>query len=124
MRARAANEYSGAARAPETRRVYSSLWRGWSDWASENGWEPVPAAPESVAAYLEERAGADSLSTLRSRRVAISQEHLDRGLPDPSATQRTHLLFVRLNREMGAAQKQARGINARHLQGLRAAAAG
>jgi len=73
------------ARAPTTRRVYESAWRGWSAWAQTRGFPELPAAPEHVAAYLAARADEGvSVATLGVIRAAIRAVHADQGAPDPA----------------------------------------
>ena len=68
-----------------TRRNYLAAWRRFSDWADREGLAAIPALPETVAAYLAERA-ANGLSpaSLRLDRAAIHYHHTDAGHANPA----------------------------------------
>ena len=74
-----------ASRAPATRRVYASAWRRFVAWCEAGGHASLPAAPETVAAYLAERAeGGLGPASIRLDRAAIRAEHLAKQLPSPT----------------------------------------
>lgn len=71
--------------APSTARVYSAGWRDFRAWSSENGIDPLPARPEHVAEFLEDRENL-SRSTLRNRISAIRHVHRMSGRDDPTSS--------------------------------------
>lgn len=71
--------YIEQADAPGTRRVYASDWRHFNGWALEAGFEPLPAAPSTVAAYLASQAGLYAIATMRRRLAAIARVHREAG---------------------------------------------
>ena len=73
-----------ASRAANTTRAYRSGWVAWQRWATEHGYQVMPAAPVAVAAYLAHRAeqGA-AVATVRMARAAISAAHRQGGADDP-----------------------------------------
>ena len=68
-----------------TRRNYRAAWRRFQMWAGREGLSAIPAAPETVAAYLAERAD-DGLSpaSLRMDRAAIHYHHTEAGHANPT----------------------------------------
>ena len=68
-----------------TRRNYVAAWCRFQMWADREGLCPIPALPETVAAYLAERA-ANGLSpaSLRMDRAAIRYHHTDAGHANPA----------------------------------------
>ena len=61
-----------ASRAPATRRVYASAWGRFAAWCEAQGHPSLPAAPETVAAYLAERAQTGlAPASIRLDRAAI-----------------------------------------------------
>ena len=54
-----------ASHAPATLRNYRAAWGRFRQWCDREEVEPLPAAAESVAAYVAERAEDRSLSTVR-----------------------------------------------------------
>jgi len=50
-------EYIRASKAENTLRGYSSDWGDFCAWSEAHGLSPLPASPESVAAYIAECAG-------------------------------------------------------------------
>ena len=74
-----------ASRAPATVRVYASAWRRFAAWCEAQGYPSLPAAPETVAAYLAERAdGGRAPASIRLDRAAIRAAHRDISLPSPT----------------------------------------
>lgn len=58
-----AREYTAAARAHSTRRIYRTFWLQFEAWAIDRGRAYLPADPETVALYL-----ADLAESTRPRR--------------------------------------------------------
>ena len=114
--------------APATRRHYESAWRAFAAWCDAEGYEPLPAAPETVAAYLTDRAASGvSVSSLKLARAAIRYQHESRGLDSPthSAGVARVLRGLRRRAAMSGVQTgpgQARGLSASHLAAIRATA--
>ena len=72
--------------AESTRTSYASAWRQWDSWCSGRGIPALPAVPESLAAFLTERAETGlSFGTLDGYCSAIAHRHHQEGLPDPTA---------------------------------------
>jgi hypothetical protein len=71
--------------AESTRTSYASAWSQWESWCRGRGFAALPAAPETLAAYLAERAESGiCLGTLDGACSAIAHRHHQEGLPDPA----------------------------------------
>jgi integrase len=86
---RAAVAYALASKAPNTLRAYDADWRHFTAWCGRRGRAALPAAPETVAAYLAAHArGAGGarklrLATLQRRLAAIGAYHTASRHPNP-----------------------------------------
>src|SRR4051812_38939161 len=63
-------EFSRAAKSAATIRAYRSDWRVFTAWCAARGLATMPAAPESVAAFLATEATRGTKASTLSRRVA------------------------------------------------------
>jgi site-specific recombinase XerC len=77
--------YVEAARAPNTLRGYRSDWAEFSSWCTRQRRDPLPAAADTITAYLTElaRSGA-KVGTMSRRLSSIRFAHQLRDLPDPT----------------------------------------
>lgn len=72
-------------RSPNTTRAYQGDAELFVKWCRKNGHEPLPASPETVAAYVAERADAGRRpSTLQRNLAAIAKAHELAGLISPT----------------------------------------
>jgi integrase len=71
----AARDYAGDAHAAATRRAYRADWADFRAFCQAAGFCPLPAAPQTVAAYLAAMASTHAASTLARRLAAIGQAH-------------------------------------------------
>ena len=109
-----------------TRRNYAGAWRLFARWAGREGFSALPAKPETVAAYLAERA-ADGLSpaSLRMDRAAIRHHHSEAGHANPADNEGVRRVMRGLTRRAayeGRTPKQAAALTARALEAIRATA--
>ena len=70
--------------AAQTERLYAGDWAAFADWACATGQPALPAAAETIAAYLEALAGRLGPGSLGRRLAAIGHHHRQQGLPAPS----------------------------------------
>jgi hypothetical protein len=68
-------EYIRASKAENTLRGYSADWRDFCAWSEAHGLSPLPATPESVAAYIAECAGRLKVGSIQRRLNAITGAH-------------------------------------------------
>ena len=65
-------------------RSYASQWNRFVAWSQESGKRSLPASPQDVAAYLEDRSGTGARpSTLRAASASIARNHKDAGFDAP-----------------------------------------
>src|SRR6202000_2012948 len=67
--------YQAAAAAPATLRAYKADLENFKAWCLAHGFQPMPAAPETVGAYLAAAGLGYALPTLRRRVAAIARAH-------------------------------------------------
>ncbi len=111
--------------APKTLRSYETAWRQFQAWCSDEGYESLPAAPETVAAYLAERARQGlSRSSLSIDRAAVRYHHETAGY-DPTGSAGVKRVMSGLRRRAAKHQSKARqatGIRRTDLAAIRATA--
>ena len=77
-------EYASRDLSDETRRVYALQWEQFASWAERRGAQALPAAPETVAAYLSGRAEDRSVSWISQAVAAIRKAHERADLESPT----------------------------------------
>ena len=77
-------EYIRASKAANTLRGYQSDWRDFTAWCESHGLCPLPASPETVAAYIAECAGRLKVGSIQRRLNAIAEAHKAVGLESPT----------------------------------------
>ena len=77
-------EYIRASKAENTLRGYQSDWRHFCAWCESHGLCPLPASPETVAAYIAECAGRLKVGSVQRRLNAIAEAHKAVGLESPT----------------------------------------
>jgi integrase len=108
-------DYIRASKAENTLRAYQSDWQHFAAWCQAQGLPALPAAPETVAAYLAAHAEeqswpagtqkALSVATLQRRLVAIGQAHKAAGLDDPAKAAGVKATWQGIRRAKGVAQR-------------------
>jgi site-specific recombinase XerD len=95
----AATQYRRASRSENTRRAYRAAVARFCDWCRVHGRTALPAAPETVAAFLAAEARADlAVNTLRLRHAAVRYLHLLAGYPPPTAAAVVSTTFAGIKR--------------------------
>ena len=107
-----------------TRRNYLAAWRRFEAWADRESLSSIPALPETVAAYLAERA-ANGLSpaSLRLDRAAIRHHHTDAGHANPADNEGVRRVLRGLTRRAareGRTPRQAAALTQEGLAAIRA----
>ena len=122
--AEAVHDAIGASMAPNTRRAYRTQWAAFTTWADGRGVQSLPAAPETLAAYLAARAEADGLklATLKGMAAAVGAAHKAAGLDNPADSEGVRCTLKGLGRKVGAPQRQAPGLTADAMAAVRATA--
>jgi hypothetical protein len=95
----AAAQYRRASRSENTLRAYRSAVARFTGSCAAHGRTALPAAPETVAAFLADEARAElAVNTLRLRHAAIRYMHLLAGYPPPTATAVVSTTFAGIKR--------------------------
>ena len=95
------SQYISASIADATRRAYRTDLADYMQWGGA-----VPATPETIAAYLADRADTLSPVTLARRLVAIGRAHASQGMPDPTKADLVRVVLRGVKRKNGTAQRQ------------------
>ncbi len=106
--------YVKAATRDNTRRSYRSAIEHFE--VSWGGF--LPATSDSIARYLSDNASTLAVSTLRQRLAAISQWHIDQGMPDPTKAPLVKKVLRGIRAVHPAQQKQAKPFQLIQLEQL------
>jgi site-specific recombinase XerD len=77
-------EFIRASKAESTIRGYRADWQDFCGWCEADSLSPLPASPETVAAYIAECAGRLKVGTVQRRMNAIAEAHKAVGLESPT----------------------------------------
>lgn len=114
-----------AALSPNTRRAYSTAWRGFAEYAERHGQPSAPATPELVAAYLAHRhAEGASTATLRMASAAIAKAHAVAGQANPCASPIVRAALSGMAKQQaanGRRTRQAKPLDAEAVAAIRGA---
>lgn len=100
-----ARDYANKANASATVRAYRADWTDFTTWCSEQQKMALPAASETIALYLTDRAATCKVATLQRRVSAISRAHHAAGYPGISTREEPlHSVWKGIRREHGTAQ--------------------
>jgi site-specific recombinase XerD len=100
----AAVDLAKAEKAVSTRKAYGTDFRIFREWCDARGVSALPAAPETVAAYLAAHAGTSKASTLGRRVAAIRYAHKLAGLPIPTDAEGVKATLRGIRRTFGSAK--------------------
>ena len=75
-----AREFIRASKAENTLRGYRADWRAFCQWCEGQGLTPLPASPETVAAYIAECAARLKVGSIQPQLNAITEAHKAMGL--------------------------------------------
>jgi integrase len=100
-------EFIRASKAESTVRGYQNDWREFCKWSEGHAVCPLPALPESVAAYIAECAGRLKVGSIQRRLNAIAEAHKALALVSPthSGLVRSTLKGIRRTKGTAATQK-------------------
>jgi site-specific recombinase XerD len=100
----AAVDLAKAEEAASTRKAYGTDFRLFKEWCNARGVPALPAAPETVAAYLAADAGTSKASTLGRRIAAIRYAHKLAGLDLPTDAEAVKATMRGIRRTHGSAR--------------------
>ena len=98
-------EYVRESLAQNTRTAYLSDLVHFENWGGR-----IPAAPETIAAYLVAHADALCVATLTRRLAALAKVHRSRGMTNPTSTELVKSTLRGLKRMKGTTQRQAKPL--------------
>lgn len=102
--------------APATIKGYFTDLTDFENWCRAKQYNPFPASPLMVCAYLEYVAIEGSVSTVQRRMYAISRSHRLLRLSDPTRDEDVHLVMRRIMRSKHCRPKQAKGLTKPYLE--------
>ncbi len=95
---------------PNTERAIGSDWRVFTRWCTEQGVPALPAAAETVAAFVDAMAKERATATVRRYVASISAVHRAGGAENAVRTEPVHRALRRMHQAKGRRQAQARGL--------------
>jgi site-specific recombinase XerD len=99
--------FARAEKAESTRRAYRSDFDIFTSWAAERGVASLPAAPETVAAFLARQAtGGAKPSTIARRVAAIRYAHRLAGYPAPTEAEAVKATVRGIRRARGVSPRK------------------
>lgn len=101
-----AREFARLSKAENTLRGYRSDWREFCGWCDKNAQRPLPALPETVAAYIAECAGRLKVGSIQRRLNAIAEAHKAMGLDSPASAGIVKNTLKGIKRTLGTAATQ------------------
>lgn len=110
-------ELAKRASSTATKRAYASDFRIFCDWCADNGFESLPASPDTVALYIthQYKVLGRAASTIRRSMTSIRQAHKLSGHPVP-ITEVVRQVERGIRREAGTLPTQATPLTLRRLE--------
>ena len=93
-----------------TERALKSDLAIYAEWCAERGERALPAAPETVAAFVDAKAELRAPATVRRYVTSIGIAHRALGLEKTLKTPPVQLALKRMHRKKGRRQNQATGL--------------
>lgn len=103
--------HARGAYAANTERALRADIVAFSAWCTGAGLAHLPAAPDTVVAFVDAMADAKTPATIRRYVSSIATLHRAARLPNPAEAQEVKLALKRLHRAKGRAQAQAAPLN-------------
>jgi integrase len=91
--------------AENSRRAYLSDLAQFESWGGT-----IPATPETVAAYLADRADTHAVASLVRYIASISKAHSARGLPNPTRSELVKSVLRGIKRTRGCTRREAKPL--------------
>ncbi len=101
---------SDAGYSPNTLRAYRADMNTFERWCEENKIQALPAAPETVAAFIAAQAPNNSAATLKRRLAAVRKIHRLLRLENPVTDEEVVIAMRRALRSKSARPQQALGL--------------
>lgn len=104
-------DYARGAYATNTERAMRSDVAIFTAWCAADGRPALPAAPDTVAEFVDAMAISKAPATVRRYVASVATFHRAAGLPSPAEALEVRAALKRMHRERGRAQVQAAPIN-------------
>jgi site-specific recombinase XerD len=101
-----AREFARHSKAESTLRGYRADWRDFIGWCEGHSAGALPAAPETVAAYIAESTARIKVGSIQRRLNAINAAHKAVGLESPTASNIVAATLQGIRRTLGTAPAQ------------------
>ena len=109
--------YIAASKSPATIRSYQSALKAFESWCQTHGiQQPFPASGATVAAYLADKAGVLSVSTLQRHMAALNEAHRAAGFDLPTSSPEVAAILKGIKRTHGVASKGKSPLLVSHLR--------
>jgi site-specific recombinase XerD len=99
-------QFIRASKSENTLRGYTADWRDFCGWSEAHGVSPLPATPETVAAYIAECAGHLKPGSIQRRLNAIAEAHKAVGTESPTHSPLVANTMKGIRRTLGTAPTQ------------------
>lgn len=100
-----AREFARHSKAENTLRGYRADWRDFCAWCEAHAVSPLPALPETVAAYIAECAARLKIGSIQRRLNAIAEAHKAMGAESPTSAGIVRATLKGIRRTIGTAAK-------------------
>ncbi len=111
-----ARAYAAQSKSKGTLRAYRTDWGAWERWATAQGIQALPGAPEDLARFLAEQAQRLRVATLQRRIASIAQAHALAGHESPTKHPMVRVVMQGIRRSLGTAQKGKEAISVADLR--------
>lgn len=101
-----AREFARQSKAENTLRGYRGDWKDFHGWCEARELSPLPASPETVAAYIADCAGRLKVGSIQRRLNAIAEAHKAVGVESPTSSGMVRNVLKGIRRTMGTAVVQ------------------
>jgi site-specific recombinase XerD len=101
-----AREFARQSKSENTLRGYRADWRDFCGWCEAHGVNALPGTPETVAAFIAERAARLKVGSIQRRLNAISEAHKTMGIESPTSSGIVRNTLKGIRRTLGTAPVQ------------------
>lgn len=99
--------FGDADKSPATLSAYRSDWRSFTGWCDRAGHRSLPAAPDTVAKWLQDQTAAGyAVATIQRRLITIRQQHRRNGHPSPTDAPSVKAAWASARRLLGTAPRK------------------
>ncbi len=108
--------YAQGAYATNTELAKANDWRLFVDWCEKQVTSPLPASPETLAAFIDAMAQRHAVASIRRYVSTVSTAHRAVNVSNPCDSEIVKLALKRAARKNGVKQNQAAPVNWAHIE--------